>query len=104
MADRPDSHTTPLHDQPFPELLGYPCQVVISGDGQWIAGSSVMHRYSRVAVYRAAYLSCVHLLTSTKEAESIAFHSTLPLLAIGLDNGDEYGREGDRHAQASRQG
>ncbi|MFD8800069.1 outer membrane protein assembly factor BamB family protein [Streptomyces atroolivaceus] len=94
MADRPDSHSTPLHDQPFPELLGYPCQVVISGDGQWIAGSSVMHRYSRVAVYRAADLSCVHLLTFTEEAESIAFHATLPLLAIGLDNGHEYGREG----------
>lgn len=94
MADRPDSHSTPLHDQPFPELLGYPCQVVISGDGQWIAGSSVMHRYSRVAVYRAADLSCVHLLTFTEEAESIAYHPTLPLLAIGLDNGDEYGREG----------
>ncbi|MFC9948554.1 outer membrane protein assembly factor BamB family protein [Streptomyces pratensis] len=94
MADQPESRTTTLHDQPFPELLGYPCEVVISSDGQWIAGSSVTHRYSRVAVYRAADLSCAHLLTFTMEAESIAFHPVLPLLAIGLDNGDEYGREG----------
>ncbi|WP_371611921.1 hypothetical protein [Streptomyces clavifer] len=94
MADRPEPHTTTLHDQPFPELLGYPCDVVVSSDGQWIASSSVLHRYSRVAVYRAADLSCAHLLTFTTEAESIAFHPTLPLLAIGLDNGDEYDRKG----------
>ncbi|MFD4029677.1 PQQ-binding-like beta-propeller repeat protein [Streptomyces sp. NPDC058637] len=94
MAGLPESHTTTLHDQPFPELLGYPCEVVVSSDGQWIAGSSVTHRYSRVAVYRAADLSCAHLLTFTEEAESIAFHPTLPLLAVGLDNGDEYDRAG----------
>ncbi|WP_405808640.1 hypothetical protein OG524_01255 [Streptomyces sp. NBC_01520] len=94
MADLPESHTTTLHDQPFPELLGYPCEVVVSSDGQWIAGSSVMHRHSRVAVYRAADLSCAHLLTFTMEAGSIAFHPTLPLLAVGLDNGDEYDRAG----------
>ncbi|WP_328923775.1 PQQ-like beta-propeller repeat protein [Streptomyces sp. NBC_00190] len=93
MADRPEPHT-PLHDQPFPELLGQACQAVISSDGQWIAVSSVMHQYSRVAVYRAADLSCAHLLTFTMEAESIAFHPTLPLLAVGLDNYDEYCREG----------
>ncbi|MFG2591379.1 PQQ-binding-like beta-propeller repeat protein [Streptomyces sp. NPDC048438] len=94
MPVRPESHATTLHDEPFPELLGYPCQVVISSDGQWVAGSSVMHRYSRVAVYRAADLSCAHLLTFSMEAETIAFHPALPLLAIGLDNGDEYDREG----------
>ncbi|MET7368740.1 PQQ-binding-like beta-propeller repeat protein [Streptomyces sp. NPDC005566] len=94
MADQPESPANTLHDQPFPELLGYPCEVVVSSDGQWIAGSSVMHQYSRVAVYRVADLSCVHLATFTMEAESIAFHPTLPLLAIGLDNNAEYGREG----------
>ncbi|MFE9636854.1 PQQ-binding-like beta-propeller repeat protein [Streptomyces sp. NPDC006463] len=93
MADQPEPHTA-LHDQPFPELLGHACQAVISADGQWIAVSSVMHRSSRVAVYRAADLSCAHLLTFTMEAESIAFHPTLPLLAVGLDNYDEYCREG----------
>ncbi|MFD4866813.1 PQQ-binding-like beta-propeller repeat protein [Streptomyces sp. NPDC058412] len=86
-------HTT-LHDQPFPELLGLGCQAATSADGQWIAVSSVTHQQSRVAVYRVADLSCAHLLTFTMESESMAFHPTLPLLAIALDNGEEYGREG----------
>ncbi|MFF8264710.1 hypothetical protein [Streptomyces virginiae] len=93
MADQLEPHTT-LNDQPFPELLGLACQAVVSSDGQWLAVSSVMHRYSRIAVYRTDDLSCAHLLTFTMEAESIAFHPTLPLLAVGLDNGDEYFRAG----------
>ncbi|MEW2587349.1 hypothetical protein [Streptomyces virginiae] len=93
MADRLEPHTT-FNDQPFPELLGLACQAVLSSDGQWLAVSSVMHRYSRIAVYRTDDLSCAHLLTFTQEAESIAFHPTLPLLAVGLDNGDDYCREG----------
>ncbi|MFB6861320.1 hypothetical protein ACFCZQ_08265 [Streptomyces virginiae] len=93
MADRLEPHTT-FNDQPFPELLGLACQVVLSNDGQWLAVSSVMHRYSRIAVYRTDDLSCAHLLTFTQEAESIAFHPTLPLLAVGLDNGDDFFRAG----------
>ncbi|KOU35956.1 hypothetical protein ADK53_13490 [Streptomyces sp. WM6373] len=93
MADQLEPHTT-LNDQPFPELLGLACQTVFSSDGQWLAVSSVMHRYSRIAVYRTDDLSCAHLLTFTTEAESIAFHPTLPLLAVGLDNGDDYFRAG----------
>ncbi|MEU9086218.1 PQQ-binding-like beta-propeller repeat protein [Streptomyces sp. NPDC048357] len=93
MADHPEPLTT-LHDQPFPELLGLACQAVASADGQWIAVSSVTHQQSRIAVYRVADLSCAHLLTFTMESESMAFHPTLPLLAIALDNGDEYNREG----------
>ncbi|MET9675231.1 hypothetical protein ABZY68_19355 [Streptomyces sp. NPDC006482] len=84
----------PFHDEPFPELLGHASQVIVSADEQWIAVNSVMQGLSRVAVYRAADLSCAHLLTFTTDAESIAFHPTLPLLAIGLDNYDAYQREG----------
>ncbi|MER5208195.1 hypothetical protein [Streptomyces sp. NPDC002825] len=83
-----------LHDEPFAELLGQADQAVVSADGQWLAASACWDRHSRVAVYRAADLSCAHLLTFTEEAEPIAFHPTLPLLAIGLDNGDEYVRAG----------
>ncbi|MGW6981999.1 hypothetical protein ACWGE1_21615 [Streptomyces sp. NPDC054932] len=84
----------PLHDHPFAELLGYASQVAVSADGQWIAASSVMLRESRVAVYRATDLSCAHLLMFTMDAESIAFHPTLPLLAVALNNCDEYDQEG----------
>ncbi|MFE2555300.1 hypothetical protein ACFXGT_04585 [Streptomyces sp. NPDC059352] len=84
----------PFHDEPFPELFGHASQVIFSADEQWIAVSSVLQGLSRVAVYRADDLSCAHLLTFTTDAESIAFHPTLPLLAIGLDNYDAYQREG----------
>ncbi|MFD9030915.1 hypothetical protein ACFVZW_07140 [Streptomyces sp. NPDC059567] len=90
----PTTSYTPFHDDPFPELRGYATQVVVSADERWIAVSSVLHRLSRVALFRTADLSCARLLTFTMDAESIAFHPTLPLLAIGLDNGDEYDREG----------
>ncbi|MFI6419899.1 hypothetical protein ACIBG6_21185 [Streptomyces sp. NPDC050842] len=84
----------PFHDEPFPEVRGHASQVIVSADEQWIAVNSVWSGVSRVAVYRAADLSCAHLLTFTMDAESIAFHPTLPLLAIGLDNYDAYIREG----------
>ncbi|RSS55017.1 hypothetical protein [Streptomyces sp. WAC01280] len=86
--------SAPFHDEPFPELLGHASQVIVSADEQWIAINSVGSCLSKVAVYRAADLSCAHLLTFTKDAESIAFHPTLPLLAIGLDNYDAYQRAG----------
>ncbi|MEU7515895.1 hypothetical protein AB0B13_28385 [Streptomyces sp. NPDC042898] len=86
--------SAPFHDEPFPELLGHASQVIVSADEQWIAVNSVGSGLSKVAVYRAADLSCAHLLTFTKDAESIAFHPTLPLLAIGLDNYDAYQRAG----------
>lgn len=85
---------TPLHDDPFPELHGHASQVVVSADERWIAISAVTHAISRVALYRAADLSCAHVLTFTMYAESIAFHPTLPLLAIALENTDAYHREG----------
>ncbi|MBT2441520.1 hypothetical protein J7E93_15635 [Streptomyces sp. ISL-36] len=95
MAEQtPTTAHAPFHDEPFPELLGLASQVAVSADERWIAVSSVAHGRSRVAVYRAADLSCAHLLTFTMDAESIAFHPTLPLLAIGLDNYDEYSRAG----------
>ncbi|MFF0423005.1 hypothetical protein ACFYUJ_01160 [Streptomyces sp. NPDC004520] len=78
----------------FPEVFGNPDQAVVSADGRWIAASVCWHGHSRVAVYRAADLSLAHLLEYTEEAEPIAFHPTLPLLAVGLDNGDEYLRAG----------
>ncbi|MEU9998288.1 PQQ-binding-like beta-propeller repeat protein [Streptomyces sp. NPDC050848] len=90
----PRAPLAPLHDEPFAELQGGASQVVVSADGQWIAVSSVVYGMSRVAVHRAADLSCAHLMTFTMDADSIAFHPTLPLLAIGLDNGDEYDRAG----------
>ncbi|BAU85500.1 hypothetical protein SLA_4616 [Streptomyces laurentii] len=93
MPERPHPYTA-VHDEPFPELLGNIDQVTVSADGQWIAASSVWHRLSRVVVYRAADLSRAHLLTFDVEAEPIAFHPTIPLLAIGLDNGDAYQRAG----------
>ncbi|MFD3660163.1 hypothetical protein ACFWVF_06090 [Streptomyces sp. NPDC058659] len=83
-----------FHDEPFPEVRGHASQVIVSADEQWIAVNSVWSGLSRVAVHRAADLSCAHLLTFTMDAESIAFHPTLPLLAIGLDNYDAYLREG----------
>ncbi|MEV7564589.1 hypothetical protein [Streptomyces tanashiensis] len=85
---------TPFHDEPFPELCGHVTEVATSADGQWIAASSVLSNLSRVVVYRAADLSCAHLLTVAMESDSMAFHPTLPLLGIGFDNGDEYQREG----------
>ncbi|MEU9705177.1 PQQ-binding-like beta-propeller repeat protein [Streptomyces sp. NPDC047981] len=84
----------PLHEEPFPELRGHASQVTVSADGRWIAVSSVLHQQSRVAVHRADDLSCAHLLMFAMDAESIAFHPTLPLLAVGLDNYDEYDRAG----------
>ncbi|KQX10375.1 hypothetical protein ASC82_22055 [Streptomyces sp. Root431] len=83
-----------FHDEPFPELLGNASQVIVSADGQWIAANSVWSGLSKVAVYRAADLSCAHLLTFMLDAEAIDFHPTLPLLSIGLNNGDAYQREG----------
>ncbi|WP_086832020.1 hypothetical protein [Streptomyces sp. NRRL B-24572] len=80
--------------EPFSEVFGNADQAVVSADGKWIAASACWARHSRVAVYRAADLSLAHLLTFTEEAEPIAFHPALPLLAIGLDNGDEYFRAG----------
>ncbi|MFE5482283.1 hypothetical protein [Streptomyces sp. NPDC056527] len=93
MAESTTSYV-PFHDDAFPELHGNATHVVVSVDEQWIAVSSVLHRSSRVALFRTTDLSCAHLLTFTMDAESIAFHPTLPLLAIGLDNGDECDREG----------
>ncbi|MFF8838489.1 hypothetical protein [Streptomyces sp. NPDC015130] len=95
MSDRPTA--TPravFHEEPFPELFGLATEAVVSGDGQWLAVSSVLSELSRVAVYRTADLSCAHLLTVAMETETMAFHPTLPLLAIGFDNGDAYMREG----------
>ncbi|MFE1551305.1 hypothetical protein [Streptomyces sp. NPDC058718] len=86
--------TAPFHDEPFPEVFGHASQVIVSADEQWIAASSIGYRESRVAVYRAADLSCAHLLTFALDAEAIDFHPTLPLLSIGLNNGDAYQREG----------
>ncbi|WP_225804361.1 PQQ-binding-like beta-propeller repeat protein [Streptomyces sp. NK15101] len=84
----------PLHEEPFPELLGLTSEAVVSDDGTWVAVSSVLSDLSRVAVYRTADLSCAHVLTVAMETETMAFHPTLPLLAIGFDNGDAYMREG----------
>ncbi|MFD8975116.1 hypothetical protein [Streptomyces sp. NPDC059593] len=84
----------PFHDEPFPEVFGNASQVIVSADEQWIAVSSIGSHRSRVAVYRAADLSCAHLLTFPLDAEAIDFHPTLPLLSIGLNNGDAYQREG----------
>ncbi|WP_329621677.1 hypothetical protein OG357_15230 [Streptomyces sp. NBC_01255] len=83
-----------FHDEPFPEVFGNASQVIVSADEQWIAASSIGYHQSRVAVYRAADLSCAHLLTFPLAAEAIDFHPTLPLLSIGLNNGDAYQREG----------
>ncbi|MEU2231436.1 hypothetical protein [Streptomyces vietnamensis] len=85
---------TPFHEEPFPELCGYLCEAVVSGDGRLIAVGSVLSGLSRVAVYRTADLSCAHVLTFAMETETMAFHPTLPLLAIGFDNGDAYQRAG----------
>ncbi|MGW6389292.1 hypothetical protein ACWFR1_02055 [Streptomyces sp. NPDC055103] len=83
-----------FHEEPFPELFGLATEAVLSGDGQWVAVSSVLSDLSRVAVYRTADLSCAHVLTVAMETETMAFHPTLPLLAVGFDNGDAYLREG----------
>ncbi|GEB56474.1 PQQ-binding-like beta-propeller repeat protein [Streptomyces gardneri] len=83
-----------FHEEPFPELFGLATEAVLSDDGEWIAVSSVLSQLSRVAVYRTADLSCAHVLTVAMETETMAFHPTLPLLAIGFDNGDAYMREG----------
>ncbi|MFB7368293.1 hypothetical protein ACFC0D_00355 [Streptomyces sp. NPDC056222] len=93
MAEQTTSYAV-FHDEPFSELHGHASQAVVSADEQWIAVSSVLQGSSRVALFHAADLSCAHLLTFTMDAESIAFHPTLPLLVVGLDNYDEYRREG----------
>ncbi|MEU3746564.1 MULTISPECIES: hypothetical protein [Streptomyces] len=83
-----------LHEEPFPELFGLATEAVFSDDGEWVAVSSVVSDLSRVAVYRTADLSCAHVLTVAMETDTMAFHPTLPLLAIGFDNSDAYMREG----------
>ncbi|MFC9704369.1 PQQ-binding-like beta-propeller repeat protein [Streptomyces sp. NPDC056943] len=94
MPDRPTTPYAPFHDEPFPEVFGLATEAVFSGDGQWVAVSSVLSGLSRVAVYRTADLSCAQVLTVAMETETMVFHPTLPLLAIGFDNGDAYMREG----------
>ncbi|MEV6326480.1 hypothetical protein [Streptomyces sp. NPDC051909] len=85
---------TAFHDDPFPELFGHPTEAVVSADGQWVAVGSVISDLSKVVVYRTADLSCAHVLHFAMETDTMAFHPTLPLLAIGFDNGDAYMREG----------
>ncbi|WP_370414435.1 hypothetical protein [Streptomyces fradiae] len=86
---------TAFHDEPFPEVFGNPTEAVVSADGQWLAVSSVISDLSRVVVYRTADLSCAQVLHFAMETDTMAFHPTLPLLAIGFDNGDGYMREGN---------
>ncbi|MFE1903608.1 hypothetical protein ACFW96_08060 [Streptomyces gardneri] len=95
MLERPTATPrTSLHEEPFPELFGLATEAAFSADGEWVAVSSVLSELSRVAVYRTADLSCAHVLTVALETETMAFHPTLPLLAIGFDNGDAYMRAG----------
>ncbi|MFI8999580.1 hypothetical protein [Streptomyces sp. NPDC053541] len=84
----------PFHDDPFPEVFGNATDAVVSADGRWLAVSSVLHELSRVVVYRTADLSCAQVATVAMETDTMAFHPTLPLLAVGFDNGDGYMREG----------
>ncbi|MGI5244585.1 hypothetical protein [Dactylosporangium sp. CA-139066] len=63
------------------------------GRAQWhghdVAARSRSHRgWYPLAVYRADDLSCEHLVTTGWPANAIAFHPTLPLVAVGTGSYD----------------
>jgi hypothetical protein len=91
-------------DGPF-AAIGRPVAVRTSPDGTLVAvggapspprwhGFDVTERpephrgWYPVGVYRTADLSCAHFVTSCWEPASIAFHPTLPLVAIGTGTYD----------------
>ncbi|WEV25940.1 hypothetical protein OYE22_12585 [Streptomyces sp. 71268] len=97
-------------DEPFPEV-GTAFHTALSDDGQWLAvvgylgGAFSRSRVvdlphgsrpaPRVLVYRRADLSYHRTVAVPGESvETLAFHPTLPLLAVGTDEGDEYARHG----------
>ncbi|GIJ43935.1 hypothetical protein Val02_08210 [Virgisporangium aliadipatigenens] len=91
-------------DGPF-AAVGRPVAVQVSPDGTLVAvggapsaprwhGFDVGERpephrgWYPIGVYRTADLSCAHLVTSSWEPSSIAFHPTLPLVAVGTGTYD----------------
>ncbi|MEU5426070.1 PQQ-binding-like beta-propeller repeat protein [Streptomyces olivoreticuli] len=84
-----------IPDEPFPEV-GCPYTAVVSADGDWIAvNCSATARKPRVAVYRKSDLSLWDLVELDQVPEAVAFHPDLPLLAIGIEQGDEWERRGE---------
>jgi hypothetical protein len=95
---------------PFVEI-GHPTAVATSGDliavggtlghPQWsardVASRSRPHAgWEPVGVYRAADLACLNVITTDWPVNAVAFHPTLPLLAIGTGSYDGgYAYEGE---------
>lgn len=64
--------------------------IVVAGDlgwAQWHAWDAGVG-YVPIGVYRAADLTCIHLVKAAWQANSIAFHPTLPIVAIGTGSYD----------------
>jgi hypothetical protein len=77
-----------LGDRPFAEI-GEPVLAVMAGDRLAVAGDFV-HESGRapVAVYDTGDLSCRAVLRSRHPVHALAFHPTLPLLAVGTGRYD----------------
>ncbi|MFF5716334.1 hypothetical protein [Streptomyces buecherae] len=97
-------------DEPFPEV-GTAFHTALSADGRWLAvvgylGGAFSRSRTvdlprgarpapRVLVYQRADLSYHRTVAVPGESvDTLAFHPTLPLLAVGTDEGDEYARHG----------
>jgi hypothetical protein len=91
---------------PFAEI-GHPRVVATSATGALIAvagdlgwaqwsGWDARVRYRPLGIYRAADLTCVHLIKTRWPVNSIAFHPSLPTVAIGTGSYDGgYAFEGE---------
>ena len=93
-----------LGDGPFAHI-GRPSVVATSSDGEYTAiggdlgraqwpGHDVQSRsrpscgWIPIGIYRTSDLSCIHVATTHWPVNSIAFHPTLPLVAIGTGSYD----------------
>ncbi|MGW6061775.1 hypothetical protein [Streptomyces sp. NPDC055189] len=88
-----------IPDDPFPEI-GRPYTTDVSADGRWIAVScSASGRGSlgRIVVYRASDLALWDQIVLEPGVEGLTFHPTLPVLAVGTEDGDEFALRGGLH-------
>ncbi|MEU4090521.1 PQQ-binding-like beta-propeller repeat protein [Streptomyces aureus] len=98
-----------LGDEPFAET-GLPCVAVLDGRSrrtavagdvghlQWSGNGTADSRWTgnRIGVYDRDTLRCEHLVASRYPVNALAFHPTLPLLAVGTGSYDGgYSFEGE---------
>ncbi|MEW1928603.1 hypothetical protein [Streptomyces sp. NPDC088360] len=88
-----------IPDDPFPEI-GHPFTTDVSADGRWIAVSchaSGRAGLGRIAVYRTSDLALWDEIVLEQGIEGLVFHPTLPVLAVGTEDGDEFELRGGLH-------